>query len=56
MHWSFRVGIRFIIRAIINLIIIEWPESFIRMLMSPDLKVNTVLVEQIFQGKPAIDI
>lgn len=54
MNWSFRVCIRFIKGAIIDFVIVQGPESFIRMLMSPDFQINTILVEKIFQSKPTM--
>jgi len=52
MDWSTRITIRFFVTAIADCVVIQRPQTLIRMLMRPDDYINTIDIQQFLQTKP----
>lgn len=53
MDWSTWITIWIFIATITDFVVIQWPQTLIWMLMCPDDYINTIVIQQFFQTKPA---
>lgn len=53
MDWSLRVCVWLVPTAVVDLVVVDWPEPLVGVFMRPQLQVNSILVEQILKPKPA---
>ena len=43
--------VRLLIRSVVDFVIVDWPESLVRVLVSINFNIDSILIEQRFQGK-----
>jgi len=53
MDWSTRITIWFFVTTVADCVVIQRPQTLIWMLMCPDDYINTVVIQQFLQTKPA---